>query len=347
MGKRVRDGVLVGEILLRRRQAHSGVAFLVERRVVASAAEPVGAEDGVDAHRRQVAVGGFADVAGQLARRRIVGILAEDAYAAVLRPAGAGNVAADDVVIEDGLNFLIRGVRLFSVQGTAEQPLFFSGESDEYQGFLKLVLAEDARQFHDAGGSGAIVGHAGGIEVGVAHGRSSARACSSSFACAGRAARSGGPSHHDGVVVAADDNPLLFIRRARQHGHDVVQIHIARHAGRAALDFLEPVLIEAHFEPGAVATELLIDPLAGRAHAARGIILRGENVARAEGFQFFENFRDALLVHLGNDLGHLRIRRLVLRGQSRGGQEKSSSSHISINDARERLNVTGGPYFAA
>src|SRR5207245_720116 len=96
---------------------------------------------------------------------------------------------------------------------TADEALLFAGEGDEDESLIELVLAHDAGQLHDVGGTAAIVADARCGEVGVllvvggGQGGESA-ACAAATGCgigAGTGGRAGGArAEIERIVVAAD-----------------------------------------------------------------------------------------------------------------------------------------------
>src|SRR5204862_1619193 len=103
-GRRVRESVggrmLVREMFARRREPDAGVAFVVERLVIAPAAEPVLAEDHVDVHAGNITPAGGADESRELPRRRIARVFGKYEHAPRLAATVAADVVADDVVVE-------------------------------------------------------------------------------------------------------------------------------------------------------------------------------------------------------------------------------------------------------
>ena len=142
--------------------ANCGEAFELEGSVVAAAAEPVAHEHGVDLHRRYVAFGGLLDVARQLLVQRVHGFVAVDVDHVVAGAPVAGDVGADDVVVEYRLDDLVLLVGLGGLQGAPDQPLLLAGKGGEHDGLVEFELAHHARQLHHGSGAAAVVTDAGG-----------------------------------------------------------------------------------------------------------------------------------------------------------------------------------------
>jgi hypothetical protein len=83
--------------------------------MVATAGEAIGTEDEIDLHGGDVAFADFLDVAGEGAGGGINGVFAEEADGGVGGAAVAGEVVADDVVVQDGIDDLLVGGGAFGI----------------------------------------------------------------------------------------------------------------------------------------------------------------------------------------------------------------------------------------
>lgn len=296
LGEGVVDRVLVGEVFGGGGDADGAEAFLVKGGVIAAAAEAVVAEDHVGEEIGGVFLRSGADEAGELARRGIAGIFGEDQDAVAILDAVAAGVVADDVVVEDGFDFLVAIAEALGHGLGAHEALLFAGEGNENEGGVEIILGEDAGAFHDAGGAAAIVAGAGGW----------------GFGSLGGGAAGGGADVH-GVVMAGDHDPAILglLGFAREEGDDVAQFSILIDAAAAG----DGVGVETDLELGAVGFELVEDPLASDADAAVFLGRVGEGIAGFEGLEFLDDGGDALFGDvLDNFLNH---------GVGRGGGAES------------------------
>ncbi len=87
------------------------------------------------------------------------------------RGVAGGGVAADDVVVEHGLELPVLGLGELGEVGAAVEALLFAGDGDEDDGGGELELGEDAGGFEGDGDAAGVVVGAGGGVVGVGVGR--------------------------------------------------------------------------------------------------------------------------------------------------------------------------------
>src|SRR5262249_36231567 len=119
-----------------------------------------------------------------------------------------GDVVADDVIVEHRLDLRVGFFGVLRVVGAAVESDFFGSEGYEDDGLVELVLAHHARQLHHGSGAAGVVGNPGRHGIGFSGGAWGVIVGLVVGGAAGLAA--GG----DGIVVAADDDVAVFIRRA-------------------------------------------------------------------------------------------------------------------------------------
>ena len=137
--------------------------------MIAATAEAVGARDQRHGVTGLIARRLPSHVARDLPRRRILWRLREHADLAGVADTGAAAAAADDVVVEDGVDApaFLRGAR--RVQRRADETLLLAGERDENERGVELDLAsrEHARRLQHHRRARAIVVRAGRVVVGA------------------------------------------------------------------------------------------------------------------------------------------------------------------------------------
>src|SRR6185503_7195324 len=119
---------LIGEVLIRRRHSNPRVAFLIERRVISASTKAVVAKDQIDTQLGKVALADSPHVTRDLSRSGIVWLFGKNEHAAIVDYAVARHFAADDVVVQNGLDGLRFLFQAFRHRASTDQSLLFAGE---------------------------------------------------------------------------------------------------------------------------------------------------------------------------------------------------------------------------
>ena len=329
------DGAVLGpEILVlpivildRDGEADRRETELLERDMVAAAAEAIGAPDLPHVEADRDLVGDAGDEARQVARGRIVEAAAaalggdqlrrrigahafgEDADVAIVAHPVRAAAVADDVVVEIGLDPPVMILGILREDRAAVEALLLAGDRRVDDRRREAIAREHPRRLQHRGGARAVV-------IGPR--------------------RVGGAVHHvsDAAVdMAGDDDDAVGIGGAALDGDHV--LHQARRRDARIGDGIRGSDdLEAAAAGLAMTAELAFRPVERRADAARRIVAHRQGVARAEGDEPLDGCVQPLLRHLVDDLAQARggRRRRILRGggdgEKKGGDRGELLSHV-------------------
>ena len=283
--------------------------------MVATATETVVPKHRIGTECGNVLLRCLPDIAGQFPRAGISRLFGEDPNQTALSPPVSGHVVPDDVIVQDGLNFLAFRFRPIRVEGAADQANFFPRKRYEYQSLFKLVLAHHTSQFHNNSG-------ATGIVADARRGRQGRLFGVHRVGCAVPAGTKvpGTFTRHNGqrVVVASDEDALLRFRGAGQDCHHVHKLHVAEDTG---LFFHLPRVV-ADLEAGAVALQFVVDPGAGGFDAIAGLVRIRENTAGSKVTEVLHGRADSVPGNLRNKLLDKHIGLAGLAGKPEGAAKK-------------------------
>ena len=328
--------VLAVIMLIGFHDAHAGNANGIEGAVMAAAAKAVEAVDHHDIEIGDVLIGGAVNHARQIARRAvdlaagktsgprlfrrfdIARAFGEDAGGGIIGDAVDAGDIADHVVIEHGLDAPAFGERMGGEDLAAKQALLLARQAGIDDRAVKLVLAEHARRFQNAG-------HAGGIVIGAG-----------TVGCA--VERIGDAA----VDIAGHQHIAVRIDAATLDGDDTHDIGRLGNAGLAGNRVRDIHHLQAAATIGGDALEFVMDPAPGGTDAARITLGLRQGMTRAETGQGPDIRLDAvgrdgsdIVVH-GENFG----RRCVLRALRLG---LGSTAHQYQRGGQERVSMHGFP----